>query len=371
MPDYKPLSDRQIKEISGDYFKARENKAAALEEPTMLLIGAQPGAGKSNVASIAKAELSQKGGYIHVDADRMREQIYLGGTKPTSQETQADAGKLANAVRDVATENKRNILEEGTFRNSEAAAKFIEDRKEKGYNVELIAVATPREESILGIYQRHELQHQAGSNNPRFVPIEYHDEALKGFDRTLATQAGSLDRVRVVERSGNVLFDSQAAQNRHANPMEALHAGRQISDAKLYQLGNSWAKVNAAAEARGAGAEYLQGIQGHALRIEDAKKERIHVNAMAKLQDNVKTLQGDGRYSAHDSKELLKAAYFRGFHEKSAEFHGKPADFNKYDNAMASRSQVSNLPDVAELEGMRLDRAQSVSQDKKWPDLSL
>ena len=371
MPDYKPLSDRQIKEISGDYFKSREKTAVAVDSPTMLLIGAQPGAGKSNVASIAREELKSKGGYIHVDADRMREQIYLGGSKPTSQETQADAGKLANAVRNIATDNKRNILEEGTFRNSEAAAQFIESRREKGYSVELIAVSTPREESILGIYQRHEMQHQAGSNNPRFVPTEYHDEALKGFDRTLATQAANLDRVRVVERSGNVLFDSRAAQSQHANPLEALHAGRQINDAKLYELGNSWAKVNAAAEARGAGAEYLQGIQGHTQRIEDAKKERIHVNAMAKLQDNVKALQGDGRYSSHEGKEVLKAAYFRGFHEKSAEFHGKPADFAKYDSAMASRSQVGNLPDVAELEGMRLDRAQSVSQDKKGPDLSL
>lgn len=61
MPDYKPLSDRQIKEISGDYFKARENKAAALEEPTMLLIGAQPGAGKIKCCEYCKGGAEPKG----------------------------------------------------------------------------------------------------------------------------------------------------------------------------------------------------------------------------------------------------------------------------------------------------------------------
>ena len=61
MPDYKPLNDRQIKEISGDYFKARENKAAALEAPTMLLIGAQPGGWKIKYCEYRKGGTEPKG----------------------------------------------------------------------------------------------------------------------------------------------------------------------------------------------------------------------------------------------------------------------------------------------------------------------
>ncbi|MGK6307195.1 hypothetical protein [Variovorax sp. DT-64] len=43
------------------------------------------------------------------------------------------------------------------------------EKKGLGLEPQLLAVATPREESLLGIYQRHELQHAAGSNNPRFI----------------------------------------------------------------------------------------------------------------------------------------------------------------------------------------------------------
>src|SRR6218665_1049949 len=80
------------------------------------------------------------------------------------------------------------------------AAKFVQGLRERGYKVELFALATPREESLLGIYQPHELQHAAGGANPRFVSEKYHDEAMQGFESTLARTAAQLDRVRVADR---------------------------------------------------------------------------------------------------------------------------------------------------------------------------
>lgn len=224
MADYKPLTDNEVRETAGAYYAERQAKSLPQEQPAIVLVGGQPGAGKSAASSMVKAELAMQGGYVHVDADRMRERIRVGDSKPTSEQTQADAGRLVATLRDQAIQGRRNIVEEGTFRSPDGAGKFVQGLQERGYKVELFAVATTREESLLGIYQRHELQHAAGGANPRFVSEKYHDEAMQGFESTLARTAAQLDRVRVADRSGAVLYDSAIQTNKQPNALEALAA---------------------------------------------------------------------------------------------------------------------------------------------------
>lgn len=362
MADYLPLTDAEVREIALAYYSQRQAKTQPQEHPAIVLVGGQPGAGKSGAAAAVRAELANHGGAIQVDADRMRERIRTGESKPTSDQTQADAGRLVAALRHQAIQGRRNVVEEGTFRNSSGAAQFIKGLQEQGYRIELLAVATSREESLLGIYQRHELQHAAGSHNPRFVAESYHDDALQGFDGTVARNAGSLDRVRVVGRAGEPLYDSASQENRHANALEALAAGRKLTDVKLHELGKAWTAVDAAAKARGAPVSYLAAVAGHGQRIVDMQKERIHANAMKQLDANTATLARDARYANHTGVELAKAAYFRGFHEKASHFKGNAPDFEKYDATAANRSTLRDFPDVADLEGRAAPRAHR-SQD--------
>lgn len=271
MTDYQPLTDGEIGATACAYFAERQSKSSKREIPTIVLVGGQPGAGKSAAATMVRAELVMQGGYIHVDADRMRERIRLGGSRPSSEQTQADAGKLAVTLRDQAIQGRRNIVEEGTFRNPDGASLFVQSLHESGYRVELFAVAAAREESLLGIYQRHELQHAAGGANPRFVSEKYHDEALQGFERTLARTAAQCDRVRVADRSGAVLYDSAIETNKHANPMEALAAGRKLIDVKLAAITKAWDSVEAAARQRNAPNSYLEAVRGHAQRLKNMR----------------------------------------------------------------------------------------------------
>ncbi len=174
MVDYKPLTDNEVRDTAVAYYTERQGKSLAKENPIIVLVGGQPGAtcgskmSKSTASSMVKAELAMQGGYVHVDADRMRERIRVGDSKPTSEQTQADAGRLVAVLRDQAIQGRRNIVEEGTFRDPDSTGKFVQALSERGYKVELFAVATSREESLLGIYQRHELQRmQPGGANPR------------------------------------------------------------------------------------------------------------------------------------------------------------------------------------------------------------
>ncbi|MCD8459802.1 zeta toxin family protein (plasmid) [Xylella taiwanensis] len=350
MVDYKPLTDSEVMDTAVAYYTERQAKSLAKERPTIVFVGGQPGAGKSIASSIVKAELAMQGGYVHIDADRMRERIRVGDSTPTSEETQADAGRLVTALRDQAIQGRRNIVEEGTFRNPESAEKFVQALLENGYNVELFAVATSGEESLLGIYQRYELQHVAGVPNPRFVSEKYHEEAMQGFESTLARTAVQFDRVRVADRSGAVLYDSVIQSNKQLNALEALAAGRKLTDTKLAEVTKAWSAVDAIAHQRNALSSYLDAVSGHLHRLEEMQKERIHCHAMDQVEANAAMLARDARYAHHTRGELTKAAYFRGFHEKKSEFEGVAPDFAKYDATVASRQTLRQLPDVADLE---------------------
>jgi len=264
MDAYRSPSPEEIQQIAGRYYQDRASKAVAVESPRVVLVGGQPGAGKSKAAELVREELSREGGYIHIDADRMRERIPVGNTRPTSQETQADAGRLVQALRSQAVAGRRNVLEEGTYRESAAAESFLKARRADGYAVELLAVATPRAESVLGIYHRHEKQHAQGSSNPRMVEESYHDQAMAGFRDTLSRVGHALDRVRVVDRDGVVLYDSARAENQHASALAALDEGQRLKPERLEAVASDWQTVAAAAAGRGAPKPYQDAVQAHA-----------------------------------------------------------------------------------------------------------
>lgn len=257
---YQPLTPAEIKETARAYYRERAGKTRAPETPTYALVGGQPGAGKSFAGQMVRDELASVGGYIHVDADRMRERIDTKGTKPSSQETQADAGRLVGELRSYAVADRRNVIEEGTFRDSLAALAFVQARKDDGYRVELVAVATPAAESTLGIYQRHEQQHLSGSHNPRFVPQDYHDKAMQGFERSVALVAPLVDRSRVITRDGAVLYDSASRDNKHPSAVAALRAGQQLTPERLTPVQNGWEIVRELAQARGADHAYMAAV---------------------------------------------------------------------------------------------------------------
>jgi len=364
MTQYQPLTPDEIKEIAGKYFERRVLKTTAQAEPSLVLIGGQPGAGKSSAGIMVRRELAEQGGFIHLDADRMRASIDTKGTKPTSEETQKDAGLLVSELRKSAVEAKRNALEEGTFWNTAAVSAFVDARKQDGFKVEMVAVATPREESLLGIHQRFELQHIRADGNPRFVSEEYHDKTMREFENTLARNEPKFDRVRVINRAGNVLFDSHARERGGASAIQALQDGRRLTDSRLAEIGKAWLAVKAQAEGRGADAAYLAQIQRHTERIDTLQKDRIHGHAMQSLDDNLKTLTSDRRFGSHTDEELLKVAYFRGVHEKSNAFKGEGVDFGNFDSLMADRATVqSKLPEVEDLAHHHVERTKSQTKD--------
>ena len=126
---YKPLSEDSVKKIALKYFNEYQHKAKPQEKPIALLIGGQSGAGKSGASRYAQRLLREQGGYIRIDADRMREELPNENKSYPSDVTQKDAGRLVITLRQATLLAKKNFIEEGTFRDPEGTRKFVDRLK--------------------------------------------------------------------------------------------------------------------------------------------------------------------------------------------------------------------------------------------------
>jgi len=209
------ISLDEARDIANDYLvtSGALRKSTPQNPPTFLLIAAQPGSGKTGLASASTSYLHERGGYVRIDADRLREALpyypALARQDPlnASARSQHDAGLCVQELRKLAVEEKRNVMEEGTFRSPDNAERFVTALKNAGYRVELRILAVPPDQSLLGIYQRYE-QQIAGGIVPRNVKDAYHDAAIAGLKQTIARVEGRVDRCTVYHREGHVLHDS-------------------------------------------------------------------------------------------------------------------------------------------------------------------
>jgi hypothetical protein len=143
------------------------------------------------------------------------------------------------------------------------------------------------------IYERFEKQRLNPAFNPRFVTEEYHQGALIGFTENLAKDAISFDRVSVVNRVGQTLFDSAARENRHTGPYEALLKGPRAHPGASTRLALGWERVRTLAEARHSPRDHLEQIGQHRNRVSDLGKARAHIDGMKHLDLNIAALSRD------------------------------------------------------------------------------
>lgn len=227
---YQEISQKQVIEISNEYFDDRKAWISSQEIPTVILVAGQPGAGKSRLAKSVRSFLKNQGGYLHIDADRMREELPTNGIAYPSSVTQKDAGRLVSALRKLVVSGRINFLEEGTFRDAQNVAVFTDALKNHGYRVELRVVSASPEESLLGIYERYESQISGGSENPRILEESYHQTAFEGFCNTVRERERFFDRVQVVNRQNEILYDSQ-------NPLPGQTAYSALLEGHVLQAG--------------------------------------------------------------------------------------------------------------------------------------
>ncbi|MDR2208485.1 MAG: zeta toxin family protein [Azoarcus sp.] len=264
MPDYIPLTDEEIALLARWRYKDIESFTKAQKSPTIMLVGGQPGAGKSHATKPARAELYYEGGAVHIDTDMFHSRINKFKKEQfTSTQTHKDCKKIAMLVRDYAFEGKRNILEEGLFRHPGSLSNIAEHAHRSGYKCEIIAVATSREQSRLSVLERREFFRDT-CGYMRDVPESKQDIGYEGFTENLLKDADKLDRVRVVDRADTLFYDSEGG-GLYQSVHEGLEKSRCLSGEQVAALTRQWEALRESCANKGIPAEELarvdEGIQ--------------------------------------------------------------------------------------------------------------
>jgi hypothetical protein len=114
-----------------------------VEHPQMVIIGGQPGAGKSRTMGGVESELSGRGSALKISPDEFREkhpafkQLNAINDRTSSTFTHEDAGIWAEKLEKYAREHKLNVILEGTLRTPENAVARLQEYKAAGYTTDV------------------------------------------------------------------------------------------------------------------------------------------------------------------------------------------------------------------------------------------
>jgi len=151
------------------------------------ILGGQPGSGKS---TFAREILKTNKNMVFVNGDDLR--AYHPKYYFYLKENDIEAADLTQAVCNFWIEElvkeclkkELNFIIEGTMRKTEAPLKTATETKENGYDLNLVAISTPYELSLLSLeYRYKEVKKLEGF--ARYTKKESHDEAYKNIENTI------------------------------------------------------------------------------------------------------------------------------------------------------------------------------------------
>jgi len=179
--------------------------------PTIVLLGGQPGSGKSRASTRIIAEHP---GMIALSGDDLR--IF----HPHFRELVSDVPELAGEVLAEATRpwvrsvlqdslaGSRSLLLEGTFGDSDVTLATAARFRDAGFQVRIIAISSPRVLSLVTVASRY-LRDRKANSPARFTRLSAHDRGYDGTTRLIESLDASapIDQLTIVSRNGNILFD--------------------------------------------------------------------------------------------------------------------------------------------------------------------
>jgi hypothetical protein len=304
------VSDEQFEEIYQLIKKTvvSQNNATPVpldEKPLAVVLGGQPGAGKSNVYTHYEDVLPDS--IVGIDCDAFREyhpcyvQIYedcqQNGGNP-SEITNPFIYAISDRLVAELSEERYNMVIESTLRTPDVAKNFVEKvwddgvdfrLKDKGYEVHLAVVGTHKDISLQGTIGRYEKQLQkynSGESDvpPRFIPPEFHNSVVGSICDSLRDvyESGLMDEIRIFGRSGDCFYSMRSTPDIDPTPVlsdKINHPVELLNDLQKFnqfmQLqGCMYDKgVNAALESFGKGRTFK--LSTHDWRLSEVNPEDL------------------------------------------------------------------------------------------------
>ena len=224
------LTKEEHDKIFREQIAPQLDKVESQEQPKAIILAGQPGAGKGGLVRTATVQFD--GQVVVVDPDQMRDfypnvrALKADSPYAWADETHVDASKWAGELRSAAIEQKKNLIIDTTLGKYESGAKLVAELREKGYEIEVRALATHRLESELGVESRFS-RTMATEGHGRYVPAAIQEQAYSKLPDNLdQLQARNDVRVRIFNREGQEFYDSKDPRHLGTAPSEALNAAR-------------------------------------------------------------------------------------------------------------------------------------------------
>jgi Zeta toxin len=256
--------------------------------PRAVILGGQPGAGKSALQSAVEKEMLGQGGVLSIIGDDLRayhpqyRRLLAANDKTAAFFTDRDSGQWEKLIA-FARDNHFNVLIESTMRVPDKVCGTARDLRDHGYSVDARALAVHTNWSLLGIHQRYEAMLKA-HGHARFTLRKSHDDAYKGMLETVdrLQREALADRIAIYRRGNIVIYsyDQEVSGQPAGTARTAIEAERtrpwRVSEKLSHAV--SWDKI------------HQQRVHRRAERAEiaQAKAERsrallvVHADPLAK-----------------------------------------------------------------------------------------
>ena len=186
--DERRLLPRQVSdEIFRDQIVPRLLAAGEPQaRPVVVVLSAQPGAGKTRITSAMKEDFADRGGAVAVDVDAFKpfypdfRQLVGAHGSAAYDVTVPDARRWFEQALDNLAERQVNVVAEHGLRNQEVTDSLLNRFVAAEYRVEGALLATPAAVSRLGILERYQVGYeQLGFG--RYVSEELHDQRYENL----------------------------------------------------------------------------------------------------------------------------------------------------------------------------------------------
>jgi hypothetical protein len=245
-----------------------------VDRPAAVVLGGQPGAGKSAMQSAAEREFKGRGGALAIVGDDLRayhpsfSTLLKRDDKTAAFYTDRDSGLWVEKLIAHAKNERLNLVIEGTMRVPEKVAQTLTDLRGAGYTVDARAIAVSERLSTLGIHQRYEAM-ISDRGHGRFTVPASHAAAYEAMPRTLEMieRDHLADRVAVYVRGNGLIYENRRHNEQWAHEPGARAAveserARPWSASEKTHYAESWDRVVSLMGARSASVEELAHARG-------------------------------------------------------------------------------------------------------------